>query len=515
MSKTIVTVYSHNFSVSNLTHNTRKVVYKAASWFDEMEWVEKSGQWSKEWVRSYASHTEDKKTYRFHINILPEFKKLLEKENIGSDEIEFIIEPKYQPVEIELEVMSHITPYEEQVPILEQLKRADPAAKLLGLQTGGGKSLMSIIAAAFWKYRTIFIMKPGYMSKWESDIKKAVHIKDGDIVMVSGTKGHMALNEMIDRIERGIINPKCIILSNATYRNWITAQEKLPAGQYVPGFTCTAEEFMQVCGIGFRVIDEVHQDFHANFKFDLFTHVEQALSLSATLVTRNEYLAKMHKMAYPLNCRCVVPEYKKYIKVVAWMYDFLDDRFLKTTSRGRTSYSHVEFEKSIMRSSRIKKLYFLMVYEMMRRSYLIERKVGERCVVYFATREMCFEATFFFRQLMPGFKIEKFNQGDPYSNLVESDICFATLIKAGTAVDIPNLTVVLNTINIDSIQANDQALGRLRDLKRLYNNDRTPVYMYAVCMNSIKHMMYHRSKKELFKNKALSSTEMHHNVSIG
>lgn len=508
MSKTLITVYSHNFSITNISMPMRRVITKFAGWFDEYEFVEKGGGWAKEFSRSYAAYDETRTWYRFHINTLQWFKDLIAKEAVPDSEYEFIIEPEYESTAVDLKMRSHIKPYTEQEPILEQLYNPNPHSKLLGLQTGGGKSLMSIMAACHWGQLTCFLMKPGYIQKWVGDIHKALEIDLDDIVTINGAR---ELSNLINGLNHGSIQPKCVLISIVTWRIWIREHEELPEGQeLVPGFPCTPDQFMQYCGFGFRVIDEVHQDFHAHFKTDLYTHVSQSLSLSATLITRNEYLAKMHKIAYPEDHRCKVPEYRKYINITAWFYNFMDSRGIKTSARGRTSYSHVEFEKSIMRSTKLKKAYFMMVYEMMRQSYLVNRRPGERCLVYFATTQMCQEAKFFFKQLMPDFKIEKFNQGDPYENLIESDICFATLIKAGTAVDVPNLTTVILTIAVDSIAANDQALGRLRDLKRLYNNEREPKFLYLVCTDFQKHVMYHKSKQELFKYKALTMTSRHH-----
>lgn len=512
MSKTIINVYSHNFSVSRMNPAMVRVVNKAASWFDEYSWENKNGQWVKEWSKSWAWASDDGKLFRFHINVLPEFRKLLEREGVPHDDYEIIIEPDYEPERVVLKVKSHIKPYEDQVPILEQVYQPEPVSKLLGLQTGGGKSLMSILNAAFFGYRSVFIMKAGYVTKWVGDIMMALDIDPSEIEEIGGSAQLMRL---IDGIDRGLLSPSIVLISNTTYRNWISEQEDLPAGQLVPGFACTPAEFMQHCGFGFRVIDEVHQDFHFNFILDLHTHVAQSLSLSATLITRDPWLEKMHKMAYPAANRCRVPEYKKYIDLAVWFYDFIDSRSIKTSARGRTSYSHVEFEKSIMRSPRLKKMYFIMVYDAMRKTFMVGKNQGERCLIYFATKQMCFEAKHFFKQLLPDYKIEKFNQGDPYENLLTSDISFATLIKAGTAVDVPWLTTVINTIAIDSIQANDQALGRCRDIRKLYKINRNPVHMYFVCTNFQKHIQYHKSKQELFKNKVLNTTEMRYNISLG
>jgi hypothetical protein len=128
---------------------------------------------------------------------------------------------------------------------------------------------------------------------------------------------------------------------------------------------------------------------------------------------------------------------------------------------------------------------------------------------------MCEMATVFFKQLYPHFKIKKYNQGDPLTNITESDLCFATLGKAGTAIDVPYLTTVILTVAIDSIQAVLQGAGRLRDIHRLYGLDKVPTFVWFVCDNFEKHKRYDRSKLELLKDRTVSISKIHHNVSLG
>lgn len=535
MSKLIVRVFSHHFSVKfgEPSPAARKIVGKFSSWFEHWDWDEAGGEKYLDFKDSYSSPptrtglndppletdwNHPNLEYRFHINSLGDFKKILNRAGARPEDVEYIIEPTYESASVEIKIKDHFKPFDDQIPIFEQLKKPEIVSKLLGLQTGGGKSALAIFSAAHWKLRTVAFMKPGYLDKWVDDIKKQCDIAPTQIVVIGGennASGFSRLAWLIRGLSEGWLQPTFVLISNATFRNWITEHEKLPPGEYVPGFDIYPWEFMQVCGFGFRIIDETHQDFHANFLFDLYTHIEQSLSLSATLISRNEFLMDMYQMAYPNKNRMVVPEYRKYIRSIAWMYDIHEPRRLKTTARGRTSYSHVEFEKSLQRSTKLFKQYLLMVYEVMRKTYFFERKPGEKCLIYFATRKMCEDAMFYYKQMMPDLTFAKYNQGDSLEKALQADVIIATLQKAGTAIDIPNLTTVILTVAIDSIQSNLQSLGRLRDLKRLYGSDRVPTFVYFVCMNINKHMTYHRSKRELMKEKALISTTMHHAHTLG
>ena len=516
----VIREYSHNFSVKAGSDALRRILKKFHAWFDEYEVVEMGGAWERQYKQSFSypqlsveevQWNDPDLEYRFHINALQFLKQLLTREFVKPEDIKHEIEPIYEPVSVEFHIKPEFKPFPEQEPIIPQLKELTPASKLLPLYTGGGKSYLSLVAAYHWGYRSAFLMKPGYLDKWEGDIQKTLIIDAEKIIKI---QGGAELKAFIRNLDAGFIDPHIVLISNATFRNWITEQEKAGT-ELLPGYPCYPWEFFQYCGIGFRVIDEVHQDYHANFRFDLITHVEQSLSLSATLITRSDYLKKMYNLAYPKPAWLEVPPPRKYMRGISYHYEFMYPERIKTSARGRTSYSHVEVEKSIIKSSRLLNEYRMMIYDIMRKTYLFERADPQRCLVFFATRQMCEDSVFFFKQLMPHLKITKFNQGDPLKNVVEADICFATLGKAGTAIDIPYLTTVINTVGIDSIQSNVQAAGRLRDILRLYKLNRVPTYVWLVCESFDKQKRYHRNKVELYTPRMVGISRIDHGRALG
>jgi len=86
--------------------------------------------------------------------------------------------------------------------------------------------------------------------------------------------------------------------------------------------------------------------------------------------------------------------------------------------------------------------------------------------------------------------VATFNQGDPQSNLYESDIVCTTLKSSGTGKDVEGLRSVILTVAIDSPDANEQARGRLR-----YIDNDTPVeFNYLSCQSIDTHMQYSDNK---------------------
>jgi hypothetical protein len=82
---------------------------------------------------------------------------------------------------------------------------------------------------------------------------------------------------------------------------------------------------------------------------------------------------------------------------------------------------------------------------------------------------------------------------DPYENLIARDIAVSTHGSAGTAVDIPQLTCVVQTHSMRSSPGSVQNLGRLRKL----DDGRAPSYTFLVCEDIPKHIEYHEHRLKL------------------
>lgn len=510
-----VRLFSHHFTVRDLSPAFRQAVRSFASDFVQYKSVESGGHWTREVENYFFSWDASKSVYRFHINTFEKFKeKMAELGHYEGKDFQVTTEPLYQPVAVDFGnyLPPYDTPLPDQVKIVQQLEVRENPNKFLGLQTGGGKSYLSCVSMNYWGSRSFIHTKPAYLDKTEIDLKRIFKMQDGDILKITGGEN---LAECIRGIMMGYLNPKVILVSNKTFSLWISAHEALPDGELVPGFECTPYEFFQVCGIGHRIIDEAHQDFYMNYKLDLFTHCSSGLAMTATLITKDPFLIMAHEIAYPRTTHCSLPEYRRYAKVMAWYYEFMEMNGIRTSTWGKTSYNHIEFEKSIIKRPKILKAYLFMIAEIVRKTYRVDRKPGEKCLIWFSTTKMCEMARDSLKLYFPDLTISKFNQGDPYSNLMDVDICCATLGKAGTNVDIKNLTTAILTIAIDSPAANLQAFGRMRDNKKLYGSNRDPLFVYLVCNNIRKHKDYDKAKNDLLRPKSIDYTSLQHNVSLG
>ena len=158
-----------------------------------------------------------------------------------------------------------------------------------------------------------------------------------------------------------------------------------------------------------------------------------------------------------------------------------------------------------MRHPNTLKQYLNMVKFIVDAEYIKDKTINGKLAIFFSTVNMCLVAVDFFKQQYPDLDVRKYTAEDPYENVIDPDIRITTILSTGTAVDIPNLVMVLNTINIFSGQANIQTLGRLRKI-----DNKELKYIYIYCQQIAKHNQYHRHRRITISPYALSITELNY-----
>jgi superfamily II DNA or RNA helicase len=493
-----VTLSTHNFTITRLTPRAKTVVLEFAKRSIQYGLVRvPGGRYIHAAVRVYGCATASREEFRFHINQFEEFKEHLAN-NFITDKL-YSVDKKHVPVpvKIDIDVKDIWKPREHQLGVIDYvLAKDDIRSKLISMQTGQGKSFVSLYCIKYLAMRTVIILKAMYIDKWIEDVKKTYDINPKDIMVV---KGGAQLQDLIIMARNGELTSKFIIIGNKCLQNWYKLYELMGANSLDMGYDCLPEDFFETIGAGIRLIDEVHQDFHLNFKIDLYTNIEQVISLSATLINNDQFMVKMYEVAYPLNERYKNGELKRYVKATAVQYKLNDKTFLSTTEWGSTTYSHHAFEKSLSRDPRALNNFFKLIESIVEDGYLKDYVPGQKCLIFCAGIDFCTLVTAFLKKIYPQFSINRYVEDDPYSNLLESDISVSTLQSAGTAHDINNLKTVILTVGVDSIQANVQSLGRLRDLV-IYNT----YFYYFFCQDIQKQVDYHNRKEKMLRERAAS-----------
>jgi superfamily II DNA or RNA helicase len=497
-----ITLYSHHFSATRLSGRGRYICDSFALFYLEYGFIPTRGKMVKTALRVFAASTVERDEYRFHINQLPAFEEHLTRNNIIGSLVERLIKPMFEPAKVEFKVKEGWAPKDYQLPLIDYLVQDKPVSKLLGLQTGKGKSASCLFAMSQIGTRTVFIIKPGYIEKWIGDISKQYEIDKDDIMTVQGGQQLMSLLQLA---KENKITEKIIIISNKTFQIWLKAYEKYKEESLDIGYACYPHEMHEQLKSGLRVIDEVHQDFHLNFKIDLYTHVKSSISLSATLITNNPFIYNMQKIAYPLGDRCRDIPLDKYIDSYSLIYRFNNPDMIKTTEYGSNNYSHNAVEKSIMKHIPTLNNYLALIDYSMQISFLAVKRPKKKLLLFAYTVDLIDIIVDYLKRKYPQFDTRRYVGEDDYADLIESDIAVSTLGSSGTAHDLADLTTVILTPSVDSLQANVQSLGRLRKL-----NDGYPVqFLYLVCLDIPKSLQYDKSKRIMLAQRAKSFREIH------
>jgi superfamily II DNA or RNA helicase len=404
----------------------------------------------------------------------------------------------YEVSPLNLNVKKEWKLYDYQQSIHDYILESKCKSNLIPIQTGKGKTVTSLVTAASLNKRLSIIILPTYISKWVEDITKIYDVKPDDVMVVQGSKNVSALIELG---QEGQYKCPITIISLTTFKQWISLYES-DTEYALDLYGVKPVDLFPILNIGTLIIDETHQHFHGLYKILLHTNVQKHIGLSATLISEEEVAKRVHNVVYPSSCRYEEQAYDRYCDIYPISYNITEStmKHLRFAYRGSNVYSHTAFEQSISKNKNIKKSYFELIQEIIEDYYIADYMAGDKLMIFVATIDM---ATDFVRYLksvyVSAYSIERYCEDDPYENVIEPDIRVSTHQSAGTAIDIPNLRVVIQTVSISSPTPNLQNLGRLRKLK-----DRDVKYCYLYSNNVPQHRSHHNKRIELFKPKAKS-----------
>lgn len=502
MSRMKIFVRTHHFMVTGLHESLMPFIREFTYKFIQWEMQRHRGQYTRTMMRVYAAANKNRTERRFHINSLDDFLKELAFKKIDDYDIIYQNSPKW--VNAVIPIKDHIVPYDYQIPVIDYCcvtPPVGPRQKQIPMQTGKGKGVTSMKSMERLQRRTAVLVRPMYMEKWLDEFYEKAELSADRYLFVQGGDALAALTQMASDNK---LDADVIIISNKTFQVYIkTYEEEGMEGLARRGYTCAPDEFFEHIGVGLRLIDEVHLDFHLNFKLDLYSNVDMSISLSGTLFNDTPFIQRMYDLAYPPAQRAPSIELDRYVDSFAIMYDMSPKtkskvRFLDFNKR----YNHILFEQSLMRSKEHINTYFNLLVRNLKEGFFEEGyyKKGDKALIFVDSIQAATLVTNRLKQIYPNMDVRRYVEDDPYENAIEGEIIVSTIKSAGTALDIPGLTVVIMTIAINSIQSNVQALGRLRALK----DGRAPRFYYWVCRTIMKHMEYHERKKLMLIERAKS-----------
>jgi hypothetical protein len=533
-----IDIFTHYFRVRNVNPRAMAAVSNLARRYVQFgyKYNPRGGGYKQTALKAFAAATEDRSERRFHINSLKEFLEILKESYISEDQINKTEHPLIDPLPLNLKVKDgwdlreyQVAPHEYLTnpgnPIVDKYKAKGATdftyinvgptplrIRFLSLPTGDGKTFTALKSIETINECTVIILKPAFMEKWVEDLHKTYSdITVDDIMVVSGADQLKALLELA--VLKGTPDWKFTIISNKTYQNWLKLYEESKEGTLAAGYACLPEDLFSHLRAGVLLHDEVHMDFHLNYKTFLYTHVNRSIALSATLFSDDAFIRRMHETAFPKEQRYEGKLRKKHIEATAVKWRFHDPNGVESVNPKTGMYSHHLFEQSIQKKEgKVLANYLGLIRQRLKDRYFFRYKPGHKAIIYAASIDMCTLIANFIQEQYPDKKVGRYVEDDPYENLMESDIVVSTLGSAGTGMDIKGLTYVLLTVAVSSTVSNVQGYGRLREFPENHPDyDFPPMFDYFVCLDDPKHIEYAIKKEEILQGRAL----VHRSITMG
>jgi hypothetical protein len=495
-----IDVYSHNVVVSQFGYRCKEALLAYCKTLGQLGRVKVGTQYVWRIVKVFVGCTANRSEFHFHINQYSDVIDQLKRFGILESQMQITTHAPKAGMSYKMPLLPKWVAREDQVPVIDYIMEPG-ITKTVPAQPGFGKTFIALKAASLVGKRTAITVRAQYVKKWVSDIKEQYGYGPKEIMTIQGSKD---LKNLIKLARAGALCSRFIIISNKTLHGFIKHYEESNGDRSLYG--CTPGKLMALLGIGLLIRDEVHLDFHFNFRTDLYAHVPKTLNLSATLESDDNFINKMFGVMFPHHTRYNKSVYKKYIIATAITYRFATPKRVQCQNFAFKSYSHVLFEQSIMRYTSVLAQYFELIWYITDITYMRERKSGLKLLIYFATTEMCTLAVAFLKTKAGHLTIKRKVEEDPYQNMLTADVVVSTLQSVGTGHDIPGLFKTINTVSINGRQINEQAKGRLRELKGEWTG-LVPEYIYLFSPDIPKQAEYHRNKLEQFRETVVAHVE--------
>lgn len=502
--------YSHGFRVTRFNDDIRQLLVGFCRLFVKAETnKDRHGRYVDVPKKVFATATIARDQYFFHINVLEKFYEFFEFHRIPRSRINVIERSMYEPACTALEWINHaIILREYQNEAVDFVDKEKPRTKMINIQAGQGKTLTLLAYINHAQLRTVLIMKPMYMKQWKKEILSCFKINKGDFYIIGGdgkeaAGGAKALRSLIQLAkEDPEFNPSIIMISNATYRDYLSSFRMNPQ-QCKELYGCYPWEFFELMNAGLVAVDEVHQDFHFNFLLHCFSNIYKFAAMSATMKSDDPAMNRFYRIMFPQDTYAPAPPLKKYIDVYEVFYRF--DREDLIRYRVRNKYHQATFEKSIMRSKRMLANYVNMIGTMVDHQFFRHRdyRPGMKILVYADRVEMCTAIADALKAKFPDRKVTRFCATvDKEENLYGegNEVIVTTLKSCGTARDVKDVAVGLATIGISGLQASDQLIHRLREFKRPEWQGITPRFIFLGSRGNDKHLKYAEDRTSKLKH---------------
>ena len=385
-----------------------------------------------------------------------------------------------------------------QVRALEFLNGNHLPQRFLSLNTGEGKTFCAVYyCVRSGQVPAIFVSSLKLMEQWAEKIVEYTDIPREKILLVADGE--------IDKIDYDVPY-EFLIFSHRTIGNYLQTEGS------------NLEKLLLRLNCTLKIFDEAHLDMENIFHIDAKVNLP-SLYITATPMRTDRFQDNLYQKIYE-----TVPKFRssnlnieqrnpKYHNVVICKFssepsqDFLIGFQKASRLRG---FNVPTYSKYILEEKFEK--YVDVIYKLLYQVILGQGKVQRKTVILLKSLDLL-EAV---RKEIEGYlrednlghlKVTRFHskvKKDEKEHALEGDIIFSTDSSLSTAIDIPNLEVVLSLIPTSSETLTSQLLGRLRYIegKSVYYFDVADV-SFKECKNQLA-----ARKQKVYKKRALTLKEI-------
>lgn len=355
--------------------------------------------------------------------------------------------------------------------------------RINNMQWGKGKTYCGIKVCTIFNYCSLVVCD-GVQDQWKKNILEKTLCKDEDVYILQGAK---SVVKLFSKYEKTGYKPKFIVASIGTLRNYIlrTSSPYTELPSYI--------DMIEMFGIGMKIVDEVHLNFHAVVMMDLWSNIPHNLYLSATPKRSSGKNKTIFNTIFPESIIGGRNEFDKYIEGKMYSYYIpiqRQERF--NTDKG---YNHTKYEQFILGNGFLKQDYVnKIIMPLVKSEYYDKKYENGKLLIFVSTIVMANTLKDYLSYNFQDLDVRTYTSDDPISNLYEADIIIGTPKSCGTAKDIPNLQTAINTVSLGSEPQVEQMLGRLRKIPNyivrfvdIYNS------------NLYKHKYHAKTRRAIYK----------------
>jgi len=392
--------------------------------------------------------------------------------------------PSNKFIQIDSKLNPKLIDKKDQAKAVDFILKSKNSMCCMELQTGFGKTYISIKAAILLK-KTFLVLAPTHLiPQWEKSLFNITDLKEEDIYILKEKDSiiHLIKNDFKD-------NYKCYIGSIYTLTNYIKNTNNLYKNMI------RFDEFIRKLKIGTKIIDEVHLNFYQIILLDMLCNIDTNIYLSGTYIRSSRQSNLIFQRTFPKEIKFTLDEYDKFVNITEYNYSigYINNRHVMT-ERG---YNQVKYEKYLLKRITKFNAVYNIISSIFFNKYISIKKKNDKCLILVKMKDITKKIV---SKLKEEYKSDNLNIGEylyetSNSQLEKLDVIVSTIGSCGVGKDIKDLRTVILFDSFKSESNIYQTLGRLRKLK-----DRIPEYAFMQNVDIPSHLYHRRIRRNILKH---------------